>query len=747
MFKKNWYFLPVLLIEGAALMAVELMGAKLVAPFYGSSLYVWTAILLFTALGLSLGYYTGGQLSSQRPSEKLLFSVLGISAALVFALPYTAGAFMSLTSGMSLIMGICLTCLILVVPPLFCFGIVGPMVVRLMTLQPGSAGKVAGTNYFISTLSGIAATFLFGFWLIPDAGLKFCALITALALASLPVLYFILLKTGKIRETGSMTAPHHPDDSPRKMSSNKKTQKTSAERVTTTAYLFAVVEGATVMAVELMSARMLAPWFGSSLYVWGAVIGITLLSLAAGYYLGGRLTRKHDPLLRLYGVLLASSIFLMIMHFSPEYLSPAFSGMHPIPGVILVSLLLVFPPLVFLGMVPTLLIGYLSSLIDDSGQATGRVFTLSSLSGILALPVFGFWLIPHFGLTTPSVITGLLVGIVPFFTLLSKKKYAALLFIPVALLAWTGNKAKVSSPTVKVQYFSEGLLGQVLVADVFEAVDGREIRKVNDRMLYVNRMGQTNINLTSGNSNWTYLPFAVSATSIIPQNSNALLLGLGGGTVANMLYKGLQIKVDAVELDKRIASVAQRYFTLDPSVTTIVDDARHYIATCNKKYDLIFFDVFKGDIAPPHVLSLECFEKATTLLNKGGLIVVNFNGFLSGEIGKPGRSVYKTLVAAGMDTRILPTPGKEEERNSLFLASRERLDYHNLRSPLLHMGKPVSLDSLFLDPSTLDLKDAIVFVDDKPALDKLNIAASSIWRRDYNVVTRQFSKSGIPLYK
>jgi len=70
----------VLVIEGGALMAVELMGAKLVAPFYGNSLYVWTAVLAITVLSLTLGYYAGGRLSKERPTETKLFIVLGISA-------------------------------------------------------------------------------------------------------------------------------------------------------------------------------------------------------------------------------------------------------------------------------------------------------------------------------------------------------------------------------------------------------------------------------------------------------------------------------------------------------------------------------------------------------------------------------------------------------------------------------------------------------------------------------------------
>ena len=106
--KKSWFFLLILLIEGASLMAVELMGAKLLAPFYGSSLYVWTAVLGITVLGLSLGYFFGGQLSVKRPTGKLLILIMSIAALLVFALPATAKTVIFLTSSMALIPGICI---------------------------------------------------------------------------------------------------------------------------------------------------------------------------------------------------------------------------------------------------------------------------------------------------------------------------------------------------------------------------------------------------------------------------------------------------------------------------------------------------------------------------------------------------------------------------------------------------------------------------------------------------------------
>jgi len=195
--KKHWYLFPVLLVEGGSLMAVELLGAKLVAPFYGNSLYVWTAVLGITLLGLTAGYYFGGIISERYPSNKALFFIVALSALLVFALPHSSSLFMSLTSGMDLRLGIVVTCLLFLLPPLVCFGMVGPLVVRLLSQKLEILGKVAGTVYFTSTIGGILAAFFYGFYMIPHVGIKMSSYCTGMALIILPVIYYISSITAK----------------------------------------------------------------------------------------------------------------------------------------------------------------------------------------------------------------------------------------------------------------------------------------------------------------------------------------------------------------------------------------------------------------------------------------------------------------------------------------------------------------------------------------------------------------------
>jgi spermidine synthase len=731
----------VLLIEGGALMAVELMGAKLVAPFYGGSLYVWTAVLTITVLGLTLGYYAGGRLSKKRPSEATLFIILGISALLVLALPLTASISMALTSGMGLITGICITCALLLLPPMLCFGIVGPMVVALMSSQLESVGKTAGTVYFTSTLGGIVATFFLGLYFIPVAGLRLCATITGLALAALPAIYIIR----------NLLAGRKADAQPAKRSkASKRSESLSrlgspvrAPAVKRSIYLFAVLEGATVMAVELLSARMVAPYFGSSLYVWATVIGFTLLALAIGYFAGGIIADKYSGPDTLLWLLLIASVFLMLMHVSASLLTIAFENTSPGTAVILVSMLLILPPLAFMGMVPTFLIRKVSATVEHAGTSTGRVYAISSASGIVALPLFGFFIIPRLGLTLPSILVGVAVGFIPFIELISRKKYVSLLFIAFVLLSFWAIKTQRPGKAVEVRYYSEGLLGQLLVADVSN-VEGQNL---NDRFLLVNRIGQTRVERDTFMPKWDYVYYISTICSKLPPKSNALILGLGGGTIANLLQNNLGFNVDGVDLDARIAGVAHRYFVLSDRVNVIVDDARHYLEETQKKYDLIMFDVYRGESPAPHVFTLESLEKTKSLLNKNGLIIVNFSGFLDGKEGKAARSIYKTLLAAGLKVRILTTPGPETSRNILFVASKNTQDFHTVRGTLSFNGKPVDIETLFYDAQKLDLNDAVVFTDDKPILELLNIPAGNAWRKAYTEMTKTFYKEGVPLFR
>jgi predicted membrane-bound spermidine synthase len=171
--RQHWALLMVVLVEGGSLMGVELAGAKLITPYYGSSIYVWSAVLGTTLGGLALGYLLGGRLAQGDNALRWLRRAL-LAAALVCALlPWSSAWILEASLALpGLQAGILISGLAMLTPPLLLFGLVSPLSIHLMCRHSGTyAGKVTGLIYTASTIGGVAATFCFAFYFIPFWGL------------------------------------------------------------------------------------------------------------------------------------------------------------------------------------------------------------------------------------------------------------------------------------------------------------------------------------------------------------------------------------------------------------------------------------------------------------------------------------------------------------------------------------------------------------------------------------------------
>lgn len=477
--------------------------------------------------------------------------------------------------------------------------------------------------------------------------------------------------------------------------------------------LLSFIEGASVMATELLGAKMLSPYFGSSLYVWASVLAITLGGLAAGYFAGGIVSYKSKNSLTLFNVLIAAATFTILMPFTSKFILWAIGFKSLIPSVILATSVILLPPVFMMGMVSPLIIKAITTDIEQSGKASGTVYAISTLGGIIATFLFGFYIIPEFGLTKPCIATGIVLGIIPLFVIL-KKKYSngiGFLFICGIAIWHSTNKNEINS-RIKLLYSTEGLLGQIMVYDYTQRNDTTRYT----RWLYVNKISQTMYAPHADESKneekyFTYVYRIEKFSDSLPKNANILLLGLGGGSIANVLsQKGFN--VDVCELDKRIAYVAKKYFSLSEKVNINIDDARHFIKTCDKKYDLIIFDTFKGEDAPNHLFTTESFEETKKILNPNGYIIVNSFGYIDDKIGKSVRSIYKTFLSSGFNVCISYTEPEPDSRNLLFFASLNK----------------VSEQINTISEKNIDLNDAEILSDNYPRLDVLNAEAAKRWR-------------------
>ncbi len=461
------------------------------------------------------------------------------------------------------------------------------------------------------------------------------------------------------------------------------------------------IEGATVMAVELCGARLLSPVFGSSLYVWASVLGITLLALSSGYFTGGWWSAKSkDPEKRLFLILSLASLSVLLMPFTAEYLVPRIAFLPFFPAMIGATVLLLFAPVFFLGATSPLFVILQSKSQVDAGKVSGLVYAISTLGGILATFACGFYLMPLLGLKI---------------TLLS---FGLLLFLGSALLLWkfSFTHTLLASGLVFLNlnselndkpglYFSEGIMGRVEVEDI-------NYHQKTIRFLKVNDIIQSEMNLATGLSVSDYVRVFDTLSSGFPPGSKALILGLGAGLTSNLL-SDRKFHVQAVEFDARVIFAAKKYFSLDKGVELVNDDARYFLNITKRKYDLVFIDVFKAEEQPSHVLTLESLSKIKDVLNKGGRLVINWHGYTSGKLGKGTGILKATLIKQGFFVKFCSYSEDENHRNILVVASMN------------------ILPSLDYEIQPALQKTSEINTDDQPLLEEANALANLNWRNLY----------------
>lgn len=502
-------------------------------------------------------------------------------------------------------------------------------------------------------------------------------------------------------------------------------------------YLLAIVEGASVMACELFGAKLIAPFFGGSLYVWAAVLGVTLFALMSGYYLGGYLSSKSTNKNLVYWILMLAGFFLMIMPHMSAAVMPALLDLSVQMGSTMSLLTFMFPALLFMGMTSPLIINLINTEVDQTGKSAGSVYAISTFGGIVATFLVGFYLLPEFGIKWPCFYFGLLLMILPGIALVANRKFKSLAIIfPLALISYANSTpAKNQFGELKIQYESEGILGQIRVIDMPYPTATRGT--LQGRSLMVNNTAQTIMNLEDPEYDlWDWSYFFPTAVSMYEPGSEVLLLGLGGGTLVQQ-FERLKFKIDVVEIDERVKEVAIKYFFVDPATNIMIDDARRYINTCQKKYDIITLDLFLNETPPAHVLSLESFRKIKSLLQPGGIMMMNFYGYINGNKGRASRCIVKTMQAAGLNVSILATPGLEANRNLIFLGYENKPDFSKINYS--EPGVPVikDIEEHFISLDEIDMRDAFVLTDDQPVLEKIYLPAAIDWRKSsiqYNLV-------------
>lgn len=182
------------MVCGAFVMVIEILGSRVIGPFYGVSLFVWTSLITVTLAALAAGYAVGGVLSDRRPSPASLYGIILAAGVLTLLIPVLKGPVLKATLSWGLRSGAFASSLLLFGPSLFLLGCVSPYLVKLAAKEMRSIGRTVGLFYAVSTFGSFLGTVLTGFLFIAYLGVTVIFLVVGSLLIALAAGYFLLFR-------------------------------------------------------------------------------------------------------------------------------------------------------------------------------------------------------------------------------------------------------------------------------------------------------------------------------------------------------------------------------------------------------------------------------------------------------------------------------------------------------------------------------------------------------------------------
>lgn len=426
--------------------------------------------------------------------------------------------------------------------------------------------------------------------------------------------------------------------------------------------------GAAVMVIEILGTRVIGPVFGVSLFVWSALLAVTLGALATGYFFGGVLVDRQPTVRTLNAAVALSGIALALAPVARRAVLAATQGFGPRVGPLVSALLLFGPALAALGSVGPIAARLMSADVGSTGRKVGVIFAVSTAGSLLGTFLVGYWLIPSF--ETDHILIGLsglltVGGAVPW--MLRGKRIAGTA-VCVPLLACLAPGASMPAGYELVDQ-AQSMYGKVQVID--DTTKKIRFLRVDHSVIGADLIPEYDTAFT-----FVYLLELVRV--LRPNATSMLQLGLGTGSLSRHL-QGTPLKSDVVELDPVVVALARKYFRFEPNGEVFEQDARTFINSSSRKYDVIVHDTFTGGSTPEHLLSKEVFARIHGMLQKDGLLTLNFVGGDSGPEGMATQLVGLTLRAEFRHVRAFKDDSDERITNVIFFASDSDLQIQNVQ--------------------------------------------------------------------
>jgi spermidine synthase len=385
------------------------------------------------------------------------------------------------------------------------------------------------------------------------------------------------------------------------------------------------VGGMTSLALEMSASRLLGAYFGTSLYIWGCLIGMTLLYLTVGYFIGGRLADRHPSERVLCTFTAIAAIAVLIIPFaSKPILSWSITAMAQVSVSIFLSsligtILLFAIPVTLLGLVSPFAIRLMAKDIGRSGRMSGSLYALSTMGSLLGafLPILFF--IPLFGVRRTILIFGVLLFAASLWGLRPVLRPALILALVILIMPLEPLK---SIPNLI--YDKESLYNYIQVT---QQSDGTRQLILNEGEA-VHSIYYPDPNQILTGWYWDYFLAAPYFNSRMqPSDVHRVgIIGLAAGTIAHQFTKvyGPSVQIDGAEIDPDIVDVGRKYFAMnEPNLHIYTEDGRTFLSTTHQRYDVVAIDAFDQPYIPFQFTTREFFTQVRDHMTANGTVVLN----------------------------------------------------------------------------------------------------------------------------
>lgn len=481
--------------------------------------------------------------------------------------------------------------------------------------------------------------------------------------------------------------------------------------------LIVFLSGAGVMVLELVGARVLAPYLGTSSFIWTALIGIVLASLSIGYTIGGKIADKKPNFQSFSKVLFISAILvgLSTVFQLPvlDVIQNTFNDLRV--AAVLASIILFAPPSIFLGMVSPYAVRLKMHDVKHSGATVGKLYALSTLGSITGTFSAGFYLIPTFGNTVIFYSITALLFVLGFLAYFPKKK--ANLKVLASLLLLTS--VVFSNSVVEAYYLPKDLIdintsyNRVWIYDDENSYN-RPVRKMS-----LNKSSSSAMFIDDPSELvYGYTKYYDLFSHFNPEAKDTLMLGGAAYSYPkHFLKKYPQKTIDVVEIDPGLTDLAKQYFDLkeDPNMNIYHEDARTFIKYSDKKYDAIFGDAYKAYFSIPfHLTTKEALEEVYNALNDDGVFIVNIISALDGPKSKVLHSELKTMQEVFPQIRVYANSSRSNKdlvQNTVIVAFKNEMEIEQGSEDILLNRLLGTEVEVIPDPSLPTLTDEYAPVD------------------------------------